>query len=259
MFLNKINVNKLDNIKYFVFCSGKTGSRTLFGGMKNKFGSNSVIHLHSTAHFKGGHPKHGDVKKLITENSKKFDKIYIIDSYREPFERGISSFFQNIDKHCPNWRSMSVDEVINFFNENNLYLLDIYHSYHESWGYFNIPIDVSFDFEKGYIIREHENMVFVKTRLKEAHRWNQIFSEVFGSDINFNYENDSSDKDYFTLYSEFKQKYKLPQEIKNNFLSILESDLNDLDRTTSFYTTWSEMKKFMTETEIGNYLKKWIY
>jgi hypothetical protein len=102
-------------------------------------------------------------------------------------------------------------------------------------------------------------MVFVKTRLKESHRWNQIFSEVFGSDINFNYENDSSDKDYFTLYSEFKQKYKLPQEIKNNFLSILKSDLNDLNRTTPFYLTWSEMKKFMTKTEISNYLKKWIY
>jgi hypothetical protein len=246
-------------IKYFVFASGKTGSQTLTKSLIKKFGRASVLHVHSGAHFKEGRKSEHSLKEVIINSSKKFDKVYVIDSYREPFERGISSFFQNIDKHCPNWRSMSVDEVINFFNENKLYLLDIYHSYHESWGYFSIPIDVSFDFEKGYIIREHENIVFVKTRLKEAHRWNQIFSEVFGLGINFNYENDSSEKDYFTLYSEFKQKYKLPQEIKNNFLSILESDLSNLNIGTPFYLSWSEMKKFMTEEEIENYLKKWIY
>jgi hypothetical protein len=68
MFLNKINVNKLDNIKYFVFCSGKTGSRTLFGGMKNKFGSNSVIHVHGTPHFNTMHHRYGNLKDLIINN-----------------------------------------------------------------------------------------------------------------------------------------------------------------------------------------------
>jgi hypothetical protein len=102
-------------------------------------------------------------------------------------------------------------------------------------------------------------MVFVKTRLKEAHRWNQIFSEVFGSDINFNYENDSKNKEYYKTYLEFKEKYKLPTEVKNNFISILESDLSNLNIGTPFYLSWSEMKKFMTEKEIEDYLKKWVY
>ncbi len=255
MFLGKIN--RLDSVKYFIFCSGKTGSKTLLGGIKNKFGYNSALHVHSSSHFEGGHKNKGRLKDLIIKNSKNFNKVYIIDSYREPFERGISSFFQNIHKHCPDWRSMTVDGLINLFNEKNLYLLDIYHSYHESWGYFDISTDVKFDFEKGYITREHDNIVFVKTRLKEAYRWDKIFSEIFNTDISFKYENDSKNKDYYKTYLEFKEKYKLPTEVKNNFISVMNGDISNLDRSTPFYLSWSEMKKFMTEKEIEDYLKKW--
>jgi hypothetical protein len=250
-------MKRLDNVKYFIFCSGKTGSKTLLGGIKNRFGYNSALHVHSTPHFNSGYKKHGNLKDLIINNSKKFNKIYIIDSYREPFERGISSFFQNINKHCPDWRSMTVEGLINFFNEKNLYLLDIYHSYHESWGYFDVSTDVKFDFEKGYITREHENIVFVKTRLKEAYRWDKIFSEIFNTNISFNYENDSKNKDYYKTYLEFKEKYKLPTEVKNNFISVINGDISNLDRSTPFYLSWSEMKKFMTEKEIEDYLEKW--
>jgi hypothetical protein len=250
-------MRKLDNIKYFVFCSGKTGSTTIVNGLNKKFGHNSVLHVHGTAHFEGAHKNKGSLKDLIIRNSEKFDKIYIIDSYREPFERGIASFFQNINKHCPNWRSMDIDSLINFFNEKKFYLLDLYHSYHESWGFFDVSTDIEFDFEKGYITKEHENIVFVKTRLKEVYRWDKIFSEIFNTDISFKYENDSKDKEYHEVYTEFKEKYKLPTEVRNNFLSVINGDINNSDKSRLFYLSWSEMKKFMTETEINHYLEKW--
>jgi hypothetical protein len=152
---------------------------------------------------------------------------------------------------------MNIDSLINFFNEKKFYLLDLYHSYHESWGFFDISTDVEFDFEGGYIIRESGNKVFIKTRLKDSHRWDKILSEIFETDISFKYENDSKDKDYYKVYLEFREKYRLPLEFRNNFISVVNSDINNLDKSTPFYLSWSEMKKFMTESEIKNYLEKW--
>lgn len=251
-------MKNLDNVKYFVFSGGKTGTRTLVESISKRFGGHSVAHIHSAQHFKNGHPRYGDVKELMITNSKKFNKIYIIDSYREPFERGISSFFQNIEKHCPHWRFLSTEELINYFNNNNLYLLDIYHSYYESWGYFNVSTDVVFDFDKGYIIKEHENMVLVKTRLKESYRWDSIFSEIFGENISFTTVNKGEDKFYSDSYKSFKESYRLPDDVKKNFLKTLNTEKEFLDPSDPFYLSVVEMRKFMTKDEIESYIKKWI-
>jgi|688.fasta_scaffold353155_1 hypothetical protein len=249
----------ISRIKYFVFASGKTGSQTLNKSLRRRFGNNLVLHVHSNNQFQKAYENGVHIKDVILNCSKNFNKIYIIDSYREPFERGISSFFQNIDDHCPNWQNMSTDEVIEYFNNNKLYLLDLYHSYLESWAYFNISTDVTFDFDNGYIKREFGNLVFIKTRLKESYRWDKIFSEIFGDPISFNHENDSSKKIYNNLYTDFKKKYKLPETVKNQFLSVVENKTYDYDTRPLFNMSWSEMKKFMTESEIEEYLKKWIY
>lgn len=251
-------MKNLDNVKYFVFSGGKTGTRTLVESISKKFGNYSVAHIHSAQHFKNGHPRYGNVKDLMISNSKKFNKIYIIDSYREPFERGISSFFQNIETHCPNWRYLSIEELIDFFNKNKLYLLDIYHSYYESWGYFNISTDVVFDFNKGYILREYENMVFVKTRLKDAYRWSLIFSEIFGESLSFVTANKAEDKFYFNTYKEFLKKYKLPEQTKNEFLDTFNSSENILDVSKPFHLSIIEMRKFMKDSEINDYFEKWF-
>jgi len=252
-------MKNLEDVKYFVFSSGKTGSKILVDSISKNFGVNSTVHVHSSQHFKDGHPRYGDVKQLMIDNSKKFNKIYIIDSYREPFERGISSFFHHINKHCPEWKSMSVDQIIDHYNQNYLYLLELYHSYHESWGYFNIPTDVTFDFEKGYITKEYENMVFVKTRLKESYRWNSIFSEIFKKRINFISTNKGENKFYNEVYKEFKNKYRLPEKVKENFLNTFNGLSVDNVDLNKFKSTIIEMKKFMTDQEIDDYLKKWIF
>lgn len=251
---NRIYCEQDNYFKYFVFSSGKTGSKTLEKSIKNV---GRVLHVHSGGHFKEGRKSKQTLKEVIINSSKKFEKIYVIDSYREPFERGISSFFQNIDKHCPEWGKMSTDELISFFNEKKLYLLDLYHSYYESWGYFDISTNVEFDFEKGYITRQFENIIFIKTRLKESYRWSEIFSELLEESLTFNHENDSSEKKYNKQYIDFKKQYKLPESIKKQFLDTINSESGNFEEP--FYVTWLEMKKFMTENEINEYLKKWIF
>ena len=48
-------------------------------------------------------------------------EIYIIDSYRTPIERKISSFFQNV-------LSDSTQNIIDNFNKDYLFYIEEYHS-----------------------------------------------------------------------------------------------------------------------------------
>jgi hypothetical protein len=63
-------MNNLNNIKYFVFCSGKTGSKTLLHGFMNKFGQESALHVHSANHFEEGDCKYGNLKLLKVDITK---------------------------------------------------------------------------------------------------------------------------------------------------------------------------------------------
>jgi hypothetical protein len=250
-------MKNLKKVKYFIFCSGKTGSQTLSHGFIKKFGNDSFLHVHSDSHFKQAYPTYGDIKNILIENSKIFDKIYIIDSYREPIERSIASFFQNIDKNCPDWKKFSVEELVQFFNNNELYFLETYHSYYKSWGYFNLDININFNFDKGYIKKELDNIVFVKTRLKEVYRWNKIFSDILNTNIEFGYDNNSINKPYFEKYNNFKKFYTLPNIYKEKFIETMNISKDKLNTNDKCHLTWIEMKKMMTLDEVTSYLKKW--
>lgn len=252
---------RLDMIKYFIFCSPKTGSTTLTKAFEKRFGKSSVFHLHSNQTFirKMEEKKlkvDFNISDLIKNNSKKHEKIFIIDSYREPFEKSISTFFQKKDKD-KNWAETTTDELINIFNSENRILKGKNHSYLESWNYFGLSTNIEFDFEKGYYLKQKDNMFFIKTRLKESWRWSEIFSEILNTKINFtDYKNVGEEKDYAYLYSEFKERYKLPEETKKLFLEALSGEC---ESDNPFILDCKEMKKFMTPDEINDYIKKWIY
>lgn len=245
----------LNQIKYFVFCCGKTGSSSLVKSLQHYFGFNSTIQVHGNNQFQEFYKKNENICDVIKNNSKKFDKIYIIDSYREPFERAVASFFQNIDFHYPEWRLKSIDEIIEYFNSKNFILLDRYHSYYESWACFDISTDIEFDFDKGYVLIEKDNMIFIKTRLNESYRWSQIFSKILNNNIKITENNNSKEKPYYRQYEQFKKKYILPNETKKQFLEVINNTSN---QNNPFHITWIEMNKFMTKNEINEYIKKWL-
>ena len=104
--------------------------------------------------------------EIINVSSKR-EKVYLIDSYRLPIERKISSFFQNINKRVPHWKQCSINDLINIFNEKFLYKLEEYNSLKEGFDYYNIQYFDTFDFNKKYVYREHDNKVFIKLRFAD--------------------------------------------------------------------------------------------
>ena len=131
----------LKNLNILIFCSGKSGGTTLCKTFKNN--GYTVLHMHSSTSIGIFNPDYYDLTKLsifdiINYNANKH-KLYIIDSYRNPIERKISSFFQNINLNAPNYKTQNIYELIDIFN-SLFNKLEIYDSIDEVLNHYHLPL-----------------------------------------------------------------------------------------------------------------------
>jgi hypothetical protein len=111
--------NKCAN--YFLFCGAKTGSTTLFKTFnKNKM---KTFRCHSIGDYKNEYEKHYgcSIFDFINKKAEK-EKVYIVDSYRNPVERKMSAFFQNFDEKM---MSLPIETLVRIFNDK--YIEKNYH------------------------------------------------------------------------------------------------------------------------------------
>jgi hypothetical protein len=230
-------MSNLKNI--FVYCGGKCGSSTLH----NTFIQNGYesIHLHNNLYYKFNLKHEDDIFQLINLSVEKFKKIYIIDAYRTPIERKISSFFQNITIYLPNYYNLKLDEIIDFFNNNLIEHIEEYHSINEVLEYYNVPLWNKFDFENNYNTIESNGIIFIKILFKDIKKWDDILSKIFGKQIKIYNDNLTQDKSINNLYKEFKKNYKVPKTYIFNIL------IND-----------KEFKIYNTEKEQEEYINYWL-
>lgn len=230
----------LASVDVFVYCSGKCGSSTLYSTfIKNKY---DALHIHNNHQFQEYviQSTHHTIFDVIDHNASRKQMIYIIDSYRTPIERKISSFFQNLRKHVPNYRTTSIDELITIFNKSFLTTLEEYHSIEEALRHYQLPNWSSFDFDKKYNIQQKGNLVFIKIRFHDINQWDKILSNIFQTPIKIFSSNLSGGKQYDTLYQAFKLAYHVPDTYLKTHL------VND-----------KNFKIYNTEQEQTSYLKKW--
>lgn len=230
------------NIDVFVYCGGKCGSSTLH----NTFEKNglSSIQLHDQYYFRNFLYKNPDSKLTIFDvidyNKRYKSNIYIIDAYRTPIERKISSFFQNIKKTIPNYMELSVEQLIEIFNTEYIYKLEEYKSIDEVFEYYKLPTFKTFDFNKKYSIFKKDNLTFIKLRFCDIKIWDSILSEIFEINIEMYNKNLTENKNTNQLYVDFKSKYKVPRKY---IYRQLMKDVN--------------LKIYNTEIERNEYIAKW--
>jgi hypothetical protein len=226
----------------FVYCSGKCGSETL----KKTFDKNNYkcLKLHGLTDYNKNYARVNENRslfELIETSSKNKEKVYIIDSYRTPIERKISSFFQNIDNHLPNYKSLEIVEIIDYFNTNLLRVLEEYHSIHEVFKHYDMTLWSEFDFTKKYNSLQKDNIVVIKLLFKDIQNWDKILSEIFDKNITIYNHNVTTDKSINNLYQEFKHNYRVPK-IYIDYL--IEKD--------------KEFKIYNTKDEQEEYLNQWL-
>ena len=208
----------MDDLDCIVLCGGKCGSTTLSQTLlQNNFKN---IKVHDNSDFIRNFKYNGLIETINKNLNKNLNKkFYIFDSYRNPIERKISSFLQNITLHCGvNYRNYSIEELINIFNNKCINTLEEYHSVNIVLDKYNIEHFKYFDFEKRYNIIEKENLVIIKLLFKDIHNWDLILSEILGKKITLYSANISKYKEYYNLYEEFKKKYKVPKSYIDNVL-----------------------------------------
>ena len=104
----------MENYDIFVYCGSESGGGTLYKTfIYNQY---NVSYLHNNFHWVN-YLNNDDIPIFDTiDESCKNKKVYIIDCFRNPLERAISAFFQNISMFLPKYNELTTDEIISYFN-----------------------------------------------------------------------------------------------------------------------------------------------
>jgi hypothetical protein len=162
-----------------VYCGGKCGSMTLARTFHNAM--YNVIHTHgkntTLYSYENGRrvtKGYSNPDELFTFIKNQKSKVYIIDSYRDPIERKVSSFFYNNRKRA----NGSFPEVSEMFEKVSKEIEE-YHPINEVFEHLGVEPFKQFDFEKRYNIATIGNVTLIKIRFKEISSWGNILSEIF--------------------------------------------------------------------------------
>jgi hypothetical protein len=159
---------KYKNIKIFVYCSGKCGSTTLSSTLSQYY---KTLHVHTNEEFYvTSQQKVFTIFDVIKCSETSEDQIYIIDSYRNPIERKIASFFNNINAHIPKYKRHKLRDLVKIFNNNYLKCIEEYHSIDEVMNHYDLPLFETFDFEKKYNLLVYKNINFIKLRFCDINK-----------------------------------------------------------------------------------------
>lgn len=231
----------MDLFNVFIFCGGKCGGTTLATTFeKNDF---SVTHLHSlkTKGIFFSNINCNNTIEVLEKSCEKYENVFIIDVYRTPIERKISSFFQNISNYLPDYNNLSIQEIIDYFNNNLLCALENYHPIDQILNHYNIPLFNNFDFEKKYNMFKQDNKIFIKLLFKDIDEWSNILSTIFNKNIVIHNNNMTRNKPIYKLYKQFNENYNVPKSYINDYLIS--------DKTFNIYNT---------KIQQDNYINMWV-
>ena len=141
---------KVKDVDIIIIAGGKCGSTTLLKTFQQA--GFKAIKTHNRNCFINQFGYDG-LNELIQTSSKN-KKLFIIDSYRTPIERKISSFFQHINKH--NYKTQSCYELIDIFNKEYINELEEYHYINTLMTQYKIEPFNKFNFKDKYIIKKKE-------------------------------------------------------------------------------------------------------
>lgn len=193
---------------------GKCGSSTL-NVIFNKNGF-KCIKVHNKQDFINIY-KYDGLIDLINRSSKN-KELYIIDSYRTPIERKISSFFNNISKHVPSFKNKNCEELIDLFNTKYLEILEEEHPINSIMEEYGVEPFNTFDFNKKYVIKKVGNIIYIKLLFSNINNWGENLSEIFNKKFIMYQANLSKNKQYFLMYNKFKLMYKTKKAYINDIL-----------------------------------------
>ena len=239
IFSSVLKKTDIQNNIIFIYTPPKVGSTSLVSSIRisasNKF---LIIHIHDEImlnFFTGINTV--TINEIIKYNNYIGKNVYVIDVYRTPIERKFSEFFEKISPYHfnnseENINKYSIKRVVDRFNKVFPYLAIGDHYIDK----YDIPLPNSFDFTNNFLNIKHNNINYIKLRLKDSAKWGQILSKILGTEIIIVNDYETSNKIIGELYAKFKNEYKIP----NNYLEIIKND-----KYLLFYYSTEERNKYL--------------
>jgi hypothetical protein len=227
----------MNNVEVFIIAGGKCGSSTL----KQTFLTQNMftIKSHNPKCFKKQFGYDGFFNTIIKSSKEK--KLILIDAYRTPIERKISSFFHNGENKIPNFIKLTVDEQIILFNKNYLYEIENQHIIHTIYTHLKIPDKKVYDSNRNFFTQQYNNLIIIKLHYNDIKNWGSRLSHLLKRNITIENDNVSSEKQYYNNYRQFLKQYTVPKEY---LTTELPKDI--------------EFKSFLSQKQQKEYINMWL-
>ena len=241
--LIKANENlKLKHNKIiFVYSAPKVGSTSIVSSLRLfALKMYDIIHIHDEEMLRVlGNINGITINEIILYNKYLGKEVFVIDIYRNPIERKISTFFEKIGSYHFNnhehiVNTYNVNRVINRFNKifPHIGLGDHF------IDKYNINVPEKFDFLNKYLLVHENGITYIKLRLKDSHSWGQVLSTILKIKIGIVKDYESSNKPIKDLYNMFKSTYKIPK-------NLLEELMNC--KYLNYYSSPEEKKQYYND------------
>lgn len=226
----------------YVYCGGKSGSTTLEASLKPYY---PLFRAHNPHSFQIlTNQRQFSIYQSIVESAKTYEEIHVIDVYRLPIERSISSFFENKKQMSEmEWNRMDVRKLIHEYNglalknKDNLYP-ETYNSLNHILHYFKLPLMKTFNFKLKYNKTTFRNIHLIKLRFQDIREWKHVLKSIFNKQIPIITQNHSKYKPYYAKYKEFLNNFTMSKQTFDTFIN------------PDFYV-------YNTEEEQNTYISKW--
>jgi len=238
-----LNLDKSNNNKIiFVYSPPKVGSTSIVSSLRiyclDIF---DVIHIHDEEMLRVlGSINDVSINEIILYNKFIGKNVFVIDIYRSPIERKISTFFEKVgsihfNNSDQNVNNYDVNKIINRFNKIFPYLAIGDHFMDR----YNIDLPDQFNFNDKYLLIESNGIKYIKLRLKDSHMWGTILSQIINRHICVVNDYQSTSKPIRDLYNNFKNTYKIPINLLDDLMNCKYLNYYySPEEKTQYYNEW---------------------
>lgn len=221
----------------FVYCPPKVGSTSLVSYLRIYLNhAYTIFHMHDDSTLRVLYKITGvTVNEIIQYNIFLGAQVYVIDVFREPIERKMSHYFEELESLHFNNKESSINQydiakITKRFNQVFPYIGvgDYYTDVYQKTGsetHLGLTID--------------KNATYIKLRLRDSKMWGSTLSRLFRSEVVVLPDHETTKKPLGELYTRFKAQYKIPR-------NLFELVVND-----------ASLNKYVTEVERAEYIAKW--
>ena len=227
----------------FVYCPPKVGSTSLVSYLRIYLNHlYAIFHIHDESTLRVLYNINSvTVNDLVQYNASLNMQVYVIDVFREPIERKMSHYFEELESmHFNNTESKinhyDVSKITKRFNQVFPFIGvgDYYADVYQKTG-----TELTTAIETRIGITADKNVTYVKLRLRDSKEWGTMLSRLFRSEVVVLPDHETTKKPLGELYARFKDQYKSPR----NLFDLVVND--------------ASLNKYLTARERIDYIAKW--